>query len=131
MGTIKTFKDLEAWKGSIELAKFVYLLTRKSVFIKDPILQNQIRRPVISIASNIAEGFEREGKKELIQYLTISKGSAAEVQTQLQITFEIGYITLEEQKKGDVLCTKVIQLISGFLRYLHSTNMKGNKYKHT
>jgi four helix bundle protein len=129
MGSIKTFKELEAWKKSVELSKTAYLLTRNPEFKRDLILCNQIRRAAVSIPSNIAEGFEREGKRELIQHLTISKGSAAEVQTQLHIAFEIGYISQEEFTEADELCTKVIQLISGFLRYLHSTTMKGNKFR--
>ena len=129
MGSIKTFKELEAWKQSVGLSKLVYFLTRNPEFKRDLMLCNQIRRAAVSIPSNIAEGFEREGKRELIQHLTISKGSAAEVQTQLHIAFEIGYISQEEFTEADGLCTKVIQLISGFLRYLHSTPMKGNKFR--
>ena len=102
MGSIKTFKELEAWKQSLGLSKLVYLLTRNPEFKRDLMLCSQIRRAAVSIPSNIAEGFEREGKRELIQHLTISKGSAAEVQTQLHIAFEIGYISQEEFTEADV-----------------------------
>lgn len=94
-------------------------------------LRDQIRRAAISIPSNIADGFEREANKEFIQFLTIAKGLTAEVQTQLQIAFEVGYITDDEFKQMDDICIEVISLISGFLRYLRLARIRGNKFKRT
>jgi len=76
-----------------------------------------------------SECFEREGDRELIQFLSIAKGSAAEVQTQLHIAFEVGYISGNEFDEADSLCTDVLQLISGFMRYLNSTTIHGNKFR--
>ncbi|HDL52418.1 MAG TPA: four helix bundle protein [Proteobacteria bacterium] len=129
MGTIKTFKELDTWKKAVELTREIYHISGKGDFRKDFSLQNQIRRAAVSIPSNIAEGFEREGNKEFIQFLTVAKGSAAEVQTQLRIAYEVSYITDDDFKKMDDICIEVLSLISGFLRYLRSSGIKGNKFK--
>jgi len=129
MATIRTFKDLNVWKKALKLSKVVYQLTSKGSFIRDYPLRDQIRKAVISVASNIAEGFEREGNKELIQFLTIAKGSTAEVQTQLRIAFEAGHISRNEYYESDNLCTEVLKLLSGFMRYLKSSPIDGNKFR--
>jgi four helix bundle protein len=129
MATINTFKELEAWKKAVELTKVIYLLSSQGSFNRDFPLRDQIRRAAISVPSNIAEGFGREGNKELIQYLSIAKGSAAEVQTQLHIALEVGYISKDEFDEADNLCTDVLQLISGFTRYLNTTPVHGNKFR--
>ena len=129
MATIKTFKELNAWKKAVELTKTIYFLSSKVSFNRDFPLRDQIRRAAISVPSNIAEGFEREGNKEFIQFLTIAKGSTAEVQTQLHIAFEVGYISGDEFDEADNLCTDVLQLISGFMRYLNTTQVNGNKFR--
>jgi len=128
MTTIKTFKELDAWKKAVDLTRQIYLISGKGDFRKDFSLRDQIRRAATSIPSNIAEGFEREGNKEFIHFLTIAKGSTAEVQTQLRIAFEVGYITDKEFKQMDDICIEVISLISGFLRYLRSAGISGNKF---
>jgi four helix bundle protein len=76
---IKRFEDIEAWKQGRKLAKDIYAVTGKGEFAKDYGLKDQIRRAAISIPSNIAEGSSRHSNKEFIQFLFISKGSAAEV----------------------------------------------------
>jgi four helix bundle protein len=129
MSTIQTFKDIKAWEKSIELVKQIYLASGKGLFSKDNRLQEQIRKAVVSISSNIAEGFEREGNKEFIQFLSIAKGSAAEVQTQVRISFEVGYISIEEFRQLDTLCIEVISLIAGFMKYLRSSGIEGQKFK--
>ena len=128
MSTIKTFQDIRAWKKAIELAKQIYLTTSKGPYSKDKPLQEQIRKAVVSIASNIAEGFEREGNREFIQFLAIAKGSAAEVQTQVRISFEVGYISADEFKHLDELCREIICLVAGFMRYLRSSGIEGQKF---
>ena len=129
MATINTFKELEVWKKAVGLTKVIYLHSSKGSFNRDFPLRDQIRKAAISVPSNIAEGFEREGNRELIQFLSIAKGSAAEVQTQLHIAFEVGYISGNEFDEADSLCTDVLQLISGFIHYLNSTTVHGNKFR--
>jgi four helix bundle protein len=91
-GEMKTHKDLDVWKDGIELVKLIYNLT--SSFPKEEMygLTSQIRRSGVSIPSNIAEGAARKSKKEFVQFLYIALGSIAELETQLIISKELGYI---------------------------------------
>lgn len=92
MGKLKTHKDLDVWKEAMDLAKEIYLLTSK--FPKEEVygLTSQIRRSVVSIPSNIAEGAARNSSKEFIQFLYIALGSLAELETQLLLSETLGFI---------------------------------------
>ncbi len=83
MAAIKKFEDLEAWKIARELTKQIYRVSGNASFAKDFGLKNQICRASVSIMSNVAEGFERDGDKEFVNFLSIAKGSAGEVRSQL------------------------------------------------
>ena len=98
MSVFKTFEEINAWQNARVLVKDVYALTRCGDFCKDYGLKDQIQRSAVSICSNIAEGFERRGNKELINFLWIAKGSAAEVCSQLYNARDLGYITDEQFK---------------------------------
>jgi four helix bundle protein len=129
MATIERFEDLEAWKLSREVVNDVYRLSRIDDFAKDFGLRDQIRRSAVSIMSNIAEGFERDGKKEFVNFLSIAKGSAGEVRAQLYIARDQTYISAGE---FDALCGKLLQLgrlISGLMRYLNASTMEGQKFR--
>ncbi len=86
------FEELNVWKNAKELAVLIYKLTAEGKLSKDFGLRDQIRRSAVSIPSNIAEGDELRTNKQSIQFFYISKGSAAELYTQLTIAFEIGYL---------------------------------------
>lgn len=90
------FKELRVWNDSMELAAQIYNVTGSSTFSKDFAFINQIRRAAVSIPSNIAEGDERGTNRESIHFFNISKGSTAEVITQLNIAHRIGYIDQAE-----------------------------------
>jgi len=92
MGKFKTHKDLDVWKEAMTSAKEIYLLTSK--FPKEEVygLTSQIRHSVVSIPSNIAEGAARNSSKEFIQFLYIALGSMAELETQLLLSKELGFI---------------------------------------
>ena len=79
MGKIERFEEIEAWKEACSLAEIIYKITKLERFSKNYGLKEQIQRASVSIASNIAEGFERQTKKEFIYFLYIAKGSAGEV----------------------------------------------------
>ena len=93
MDKIKSYTDLLVWQKSMELVKKVYVITK--TFPKEEIygLTSQMRRASVSIPSNIAEGFMRQHKPEMIQFLFISLGSCGELHTQLVIAKELGFIT--------------------------------------
>ena len=90
------FEDLEIWKCARELTNIIYLLTNNSTFSRDFGLRDQIRRASVSIMSNIAEGYERGGNQELMQFLSIAKGSCGEVRCQLYVAIDQKYLDKRE-----------------------------------
>ena len=92
MARIEKFEDIEAWQRARQLAKAVYAVTSEGKFAHDFGLRDQIQRAAVSVMSNIAEGFERGGVREFIQFLFIAKGSTAEVQAQTYMAPDVGYI---------------------------------------
>ena len=91
MATILRFEDIEAWQSARKLRRAVYQLTRVRPFARDFALVDQIRRAAISGGSNIAEGFERGGTREFIQFLSYAKGPGAEIKDHL-------YCALDESR---------------------------------
>ena len=96
---IKSYKDLNIWKRSIEVVEDIYKITKK--FPQEEIygLTSQLRRSAVSIPSNIAEGFARFHNKEYRQFLFISLGSCAELSTQIIIALRLGYLESTEANK--------------------------------
>lgn len=91
MEKLKSYKDLQIWKVSMDFVVEVYKLTDKFPSSELYSLTSQIRRSSVSIPSNIAEGSSRRNTKEYIQFLYISKGSLSEVETQLEIANKLSY----------------------------------------
>src|SRR5690606_3550935 len=106
----------------------VYQITRQGEFSKDFALKDQIRRAVISITSNIAEGFERGGNREFVQFLSHAKGSCGEVRSQLYLAMDAGYLSQETWKPCHDLCLEVFRLLDGFSSYLRESDQKGRKF---
>jgi four helix bundle protein len=101
MAKIEKFEDIEAWKSARAVAKLVYAASNGEKFCRDFALCNQIRRAAVSILSNIAEGFERGGNKEFIQFLAVAKGSCGEVRAQMYVALDQGYV--EEIKFREIV----------------------------
>ncbi|MEN8614141.1 four helix bundle protein [Dehalogenimonas sp. THU2] len=118
MASFERFEDIEAWKRARHLSKAVYDVSNSNAFARDYGLRDQIRRAVVSIMSNIAEGFERGGNREFIQYLFIARGSAAEVQAQLYIALDAEYITQEQFTQLYDMGSDITRIITGLIRYL-------------
>lgn len=95
MARLERFEDLEAWKTARELTNSIYQTTASGDFARDFGLRDQIRRASVSVLSNIAEGFERDGNKEFLQFLSLAKGSCGEVRAQLYIALDQRYIKEE------------------------------------
>lgn len=125
---VQDFEDLRIYQQARELGKQVYVITRKGEFRYDSRFVQQIRAAVGSIADNIAEGFERQGNKEFIQFLYIAKGSAGELRSQLNRAFDVGFI---EEVTFKQMYNDVRVLSAGILHFIQSTNQssyKGSKY---
>ena len=126
---IKKFEDLESWKKARELTNTVYAATATGSFTRDFGLKDQIRRATISILSNIAEGFERGGDKEFLQFLAVAKGSCGEVRAQLYIAVDQGYLSPALFRRVSDKTQEIGRLISGLMKYLSQSELKGSKYR--
>jgi four helix bundle protein len=107
----------------------IYAATRSGLFSKDFALRDQVRRAAISIPSSIAEGFERGGRLEFIQFLSIAKGSCGEVKTQLYIAFDQEYLSEDEFMELAQKITDTTNMIGGFMKYLGQSEVRGVKFK--
>ncbi|MBN8701530.1 MAG: four helix bundle protein [Bacteroidetes bacterium] len=131
MATIDRFEDLIAWQKAKKLALGVYTLTNVGIFSKDFGLRDQVRRSSISVVSNIAEGFERKGNREFLQFLYISLGSLGELKTQIEIAFELNYFSENEYKNILPQITEVRKIINGLISSLKDSDFKGIKFKYS
>lgn len=109
---MKSHKDLEVWRASIDLARDIYELTRAYPKEEQYGIVTQMRRAAVSVASNIAEGAARQGNKEFLQFLYIALGSASELDTQIEISRKIGFSDghrLDEVHKHLETISKMLQ----------------------
>ena len=120
---IEQFEDLEIWQTARELCRFVFELTSKEIFNKDFKLRDQIRASSGSIMDNIAEGFERGGNKEFVQFLYISKGSCGETRSQCYRAFDFNYITQDELNKLLALTAAQSARTANLIKYLKDSEM--------
>lgn len=130
MATFSKFEDLEIWQLARNLAHEIFITIKQSeAFSKDFQLKDQINSSSGSIMDNIAEGFERGGRKEFIQFLSIAKGSGGEVKSQLDRALDRSYFSKENfgmlYTKTETLCKQ----IGGFIKYLSASEYSGIKYK--
>ena len=117
---INKFEDLPIWRLSLKLTKEIYDITSKKEFSRDFGLRDQIRRAIISVSSNIVEGFEKNNNNEFIRFLKIAKGSIGEVRNHLHIALVVKHI---EQNEFDHLREETQALsmqIGGFIVYLET-----------
>lgn len=113
------YTELEVWKTTRTFAAYIYKLT--TAFPKEDTygLTSQIRRCAVSVPSNIAEGSGRQHPKETIQFLAIARSSLYELETQIYVSFDIGFIS-EMQLNESILQIEVLgKLINGYIRYLN------------
>jgi four helix bundle protein len=126
MATITRFEDIEAWQLGRELKRAIYSATQKGEFAKNYPLRDQIRRAVISITANIAEGFERGGNREFIQFLSNSKGSCGD---HLYTAVDETYLTQTDFQRLYDQAAAVGRKISAFMKYLQTTEIRGQKFQ--
>ena len=128
MATIKRFEEIISWKEARELNRILRKLIEEKKFEKNFGLISQIERSAGSIMDNIAEGFERGGNKEFIQFLYISKGSCGELRSQMYRAVDDGYISNEQFDLVSTYCLKISNLIFKLIEYLKSSELKGQKF---
>jgi four helix bundle protein len=124
MGTVKTFEQLEVWQEGRGLVTAIYRVTGKGHFLRDFGLRDQLRRAAVSIPSNIAEGFERSGTRELIHFLYLAKGSAGEIRTQLYLALDLNYLEIGDFEILNTQALTVSRKLSAFIKYLHGIPVK-------
>ena len=129
MNRIEKFEDIIAWQKARLLTKEVYECTRVGAFAKDYGLKDQIQRASVSTMANVAEGFERGGDKEFVQFLSNSKGSCGEVKSHLYVALDQAYITPASFDQMYGQASEVGRLLSGFMTYLRESNLRGRKYR--
>jgi len=115
---ITKFEELNIWKLALKITKEIYNLTAKKEFSRDFRLKDQIRGAIISVSSNIVEGFEKNNNNEFIRYLKIAKGSVGETRNQLYIALLVDYITKQEFNRVNEQLENLAAQIGGFIVYL-------------
>ena len=129
MATIKRFEEIKAWQKARTLNSKVGDLIDRGQFKKSYRLINQIEGSAGSIIDNIAEGFERSGNKEFIQFLYVAKGSCGEFRSQLYRATDRKYLDQEEFDELYKIAIEVIVMIQKLIDYLEQSELKGIKYK--
>ncbi len=112
---IERFEEIVAWQKGKELSVLVYKLFKNN---RDFGFKDQIQRAAVSVANNIAEGFERKSNKEFKQFLYVAKGSSAEVRSMALLALELLYIDQENFKQVHSLSSEISRLVSGFIKTL-------------
>ena len=124
MGQANQFEDLEVWQAAKKVVLHVYRLTTHGTLAKDYGFKDQLQRAAVSIMANIAEGHERGGSREYIQFLYIAKGSAAETRSLIHVGTDLGY--LSDQERAELLdqLTGIARQLGGFIRYLEKGTLQ-------
>ena len=129
MAVVKDFEELAIFQKARELSKKIYMVTQRDDFKRDHRFVQQIHASSGSIMDNIAEGFERGGNKEFVNFLYIAKGSCGEARSQLIRAKDIGYLSREEYDTLYTECRKLSASIMNFIKEIKSSEMSGAKYK--
>ena len=129
MSKSKTFEDLQAWKDSRKLVRIIYKLSSVGDLSRDFALRNQMRRAALSVMANIAEGFERTGNREFLQFLSIAKGSAGELRSHLHAAYDSGFIQQEDYQHLSHSVLEVSRQLAGLMKFLKGSPYKGSKFE--
>lgn len=129
MSVVRDFEELAIFQKARELSRKIYPITQRGEFKYDTRFVQQIRASAGSIMDNIAEGFERTGNKEFLNFLYIAKGSCGEVRSQLIRANDLGYMTKEEYDELYTECRKLSAGIMNFIKEIRTSEYAGAKYK--
>lgn len=109
----QSYRDLQAWRKSISLVKEIYSTTKSFPADERFGLISQLRRAAVSVPSNIAEGQARYSQCEFMKFLSHARGSLAEVETQLTINAELGYLSVQQQQQLESSCSELNRILNG------------------
>ena len=129
MEKVRRFEDLEVFQKARELCKAVYLVTNNEPFKGDLRFVQQIRAAAGSVMDNIAEGFERNGNKEFVNFLYIAKGSCGEVRSQIIRASDMGFVDANTAKTMYGECLSVSRLLNSLIIVIKSSRYKGTKFQ--
>lgn len=129
MAKINKFEDLEIWQKAREICQYVEVLIQTTSLKTNYSLKDQIDRSSGSVMDNIAEGFERNGNREFIQFLSIAKGSVGEVKSQSYRAFDKKLISEEQHLKLNEITEIEKNKIGAMMNYLNNCEIKGLKFK--
>ena len=129
MATINSFEDMKVWQDARALVKEIYRITEVDQLKKDYGLKDQLRRSSVSVMANIAEGFERNGNREFLQFLSQAKGSVGELRSHSYIAFDLGAINSIEHKQIVDQILSISRQLSGLIKYINGSSQKGSKFK--
>jgi len=129
MNEIQRFEDIVAWQKARALTREIYGCSKQGDFAADFGLKDQIQRASVSCMSNIAEGYERGGDKEFIQFLSTAKGSCGEVKSDLYVALDQHYLSQVQFDPLYQRADEVSRLVAGFMKYLRESSYRGKKYQ--
>ncbi len=129
MSTIKRFEDLRVWQRARQLVNSIYDLIESGSFRRDWVLIDQLKRSSLSIMSNPADGFERDGRKEFIHFLSTAKASAGELRSHLYVTIDRHYIESETFIGLNTQALHLSRMIARLIRHLRTSDIAGTKFR--
>ena len=118
------FEDLIAWQKARDLTRAIYQATAAGSFAKDFVLRDQIRRAAVSVMSNLAEGFDRGGRSEFHQFLSIAKSSCAELRSQLYVALDVTHLSPSTFRQLMLQAEEVARIIGGLRKAVHTQRLQ-------
>ena len=128
MSKVEKFEDLAIFQSARSLCKEVYAITKDGGFSRDSRFVQQIHASAGSVMDNIAEGFERQGNKEFLNFLYIAKGSCGEVRSQIIRALDVGFIDKDTATRLYNDCMGLSKAISAFIKSIKSSGLSGSKH---
>jgi len=120
MSKLSRFEEMEVWTLARTLNRHIYSVSATAAFSRDFGLRDQIRRASVSIASNIAEGFDSQSNPTFIRFLATARGSAAEVRAQLYLALDLEYVSATDFGALSSTCESISRQLTGLINYLKS-----------
>lgn len=120
--SFQSYHEIESWREARCLTQSVYEITSKGSLHKDFGLRDQMQRSSVSVMSNIAEGFGRGSNRDFVRFLKYARGSLLELQSQLYVAVDVGYIPKDRFQRLLERCRTIARLINGLIRYLEESD---------